>query len=48
LVKRILNELEDNIKLDFLKNNESKREEIIKFLDMDENQLLKLEKELAE
>ena len=48
LVKRILKELEENNELDFLKNNEFEREEIIRFLDMDENQLLKLEKELAD
>jgi len=48
LVKRIFDELGKNNKLDFLKNNDSKRKEIIKFLDMDENQLLKLEKELAD
>ena len=48
LVKKILNELGGKIKLNFLKENEHKREEIIKILDMDENQLLKLEKELAD
>lgn len=48
LVKRILEELKNEKKLTFLKNNESNRKEIIKFLDMDKNHLLKLEKELAD
>ncbi|HFU76112.1 MAG TPA: hypothetical protein ENK66_07695, partial [Arcobacter sp.] len=48
LVKRILSELEEEKDLEFLKKNDSKRKEIIKLLDMDENQLLKLEKELAD
>ena len=48
LVKRILDELKGEKKLAFLKDNDSKREEIINFLDMDGSQLLKLEKELAD
>jgi len=48
LVKKILNKLGKNKKLFFLKENESERKEIIKILDMDENELLKLEKELAD
>jgi len=47
LVKKILNKLE-NKKLSFLKENEPKRKEIVQILDMDENELLKVEKELAD
>lgn len=48
LVKRILNELNGEKKLDFLKQNNLKREEVVNFLDMDEKNLLKTEKELAD
>jgi hypothetical protein len=48
LVKRIFDELKEETSLALLKKNDSQRKKIIEFLDMDENQLLKVEKELAD
>jgi len=49
LVQKILNKVGKNNKtISFLKINNEKREELISFLDMDKEQLLKLEKELAD
>jgi len=48
LVKRILAELGGSNKLSSLEEDDSKRKKIIHFLNMDENELLKLEKELAD